>query len=350
MQGERKVEVQQRPSSEKDTNTEELNYLELLGKVIEHGVERDNRTGIATRSIFGTQQRYDLRKGRIPLLTTRKIFWRGIVEELLWMLRGSTDSKELHAKGVKIWDANGSRSFLDQNGFQDRREGDLGPVYGFQWRHFGAPYHNLPLSNKNDDDGSDATRAANAADSSDLPNTAERKLDNDDDDPVRARSTEVDQIRWLIQRIKTHPTCRRLLLTAWNPSDISKMALPPCHVMAQFWVNTKTQELSCHFYMRSNDLALGLPFNIASYALLTRLMAHLTGLKPGELVHSTGDAHIYVTHIDALREQVTRAPRSFPVLTITGADQVENIEDFCFEHFQLTHYDPHPPIAMHMVA
>lgn len=207
--------------------------------------------------------RFNLRDGTFPLLTTKKVFWRGIAEELFWFIQGSTDAKLLQAKNVRIWDGNSTREFLDKAGFPEREEGDLGPVYGFQWRHFGAEYHTC----------------------------------HDD-----YQGQGVDQLKEIIERIKQNPNDRRIIMCAWNPVDIPKMALPPCHCLVQFYV--ANGELSCQLYQRSADMGLGVPFNIASYALLTHMIAHITGLKTGDFVHTLGDAHVYLNHIEPLTEQV----------------------------------------------
>lgn len=209
----------------------EFQYLELIGKIIERGQEKTDRTGVGTYSLFGEMMRFDLQRS-FPLLTTKKVFWKGVVEELLWFLRGSTDGRLLSDKGVRIWDGNGSREFLDKLGFQERREGDLGPVYGFQWRHFGAAYQNCDT---------DYTGKG------------------------------IDQIKELIDQLQQNPDSRRHIVSAWNVSDLKKMALPPCHVLFQFYVSQG--RLSCMLYQRSCDVGLGIPFNIASYALLTTLIA-----------------------------------------------------------------------------
>lgn len=207
--------------------------------------------------------RFSLRDNIFPLLTTKRVFFRGVGEELLWFIKGCTDAKELQAKKVHIWDSNGTREFLDKNGLFDREEGDLGPVYGFQWRHFGAEY----------------------------------KTCHDD-----YTGQGIDQLNEIINRIKTNPNDRRIIMSAWNVNDIPKMALPPCHCLVQFYV--ANGELSCQLYQRSADMGLGVPFNIASYALLTYLIAHVTGLKPGDFIHTLGDAHVYSTHVEALKQQV----------------------------------------------
>ncbi|CAO2617390.1 Thymidylate synthase [Lemmus lemmus] len=242
-----------------------------------------------------------------PLLTTKRVFWKGVLEELLWFIKGSKNAKELSSKGVRIWEANGSRDFLDSLGFSARQEGDLGPVYGFQWRHFGADY---------------------------------KDMDSD------YSGQGVDQLQKVIDTIKTNPDDRRIIMCAWNPKDLSLMALPPCHALCQFYV--VNGELSCQLYQRSGDMGLGMPFNIASYALLTYMIAHITGLKPGDFVHTLGDAHIYLSHIEPLKIQLQREPRPFPKLKILR--KVETIDDFKVEDFQIKGYNPHPAIKMEMAV
>lgn len=217
---------------------EEYQYLNHIKKIIEKGKKRLDRTGVGTYSIFGAQMRYSLKNDVFPLLTTKRVFWRGVVEELLWFIRGSTNAFELREKNVHIWDANSTREFLDAVGLKDREEGDLGPIYGFQWRHFGAEYKGMHSDYKN---------------------------------------KGIDQLAQVIQTIKTKPTDRRIIMCAWNPIDIPEMALPPCHCLVQFFV--EDDELSCLLYQRSADMGLGVPFNIASYSLLTYMIAHVTGLK-----------------------------------------------------------------------
>jgi len=286
---------------------EEDQYLSLVRRVIETGASRGDRTGTGTLSTFGAQMRFSLREGTFPLLTTKKVFYRGIAEELFWFIRGSTNAGELQAKNVRIWDGNSSREYLDSIGLTQREEGDLGPVYGFQWRHFGAEYTDMH------------------ADYS---------------------GQGVDQLAEVIERIKTKPNDRRIIMCAWNPADLSKMALPPCHCLVQFYVADGA--LSCQLYQRSADLGLGVPFNIASYALLTVMIAHVTGLQPGEFIHTLGDAHVYNNHVEALKEQLKRNPKPFPKIKLLR--KVENIEDFKFEDFEVTGYDPHPKIAMEMAV
>jgi len=293
--------------ADQEVQHEELQYLGLITKVLEKGASRGDRTGTGTLSLFGAQMRFSLKDGTFPLLTTKKVFYRGIAEELFWFIRGSTSAKELQDKNVRIWDGNSSREYLDSIGLSHRAEGDLGPVYGFQWRHFGAEYTDMH------------------ADYS---------------------GQGVDQLAEVIQRIKTKPTDRRIIMCAWNPADLSKMALPPCHCLVQFYV--ADGQLSCQLYQRSADLGLGVPFNIASYALLTVMLAHVTGLQPGEFIHTLGDAHVYNNHVEALKEQLKREPRPFPKIKVLR--KVENIEDFKFEDFEVTGYDPHPKIAMDMAV
>jgi len=290
-----------------DTEHEEEQYLGLIRKIIQCGNRKGDRTGTGTLSLFGAQMRFSLRNGSFPLLTTKKVFYRGIAEELFWFIRGSTSAHELQKENVRIWDGNSSRQFLDSLGLKDREEGDLGPVYGFQWRHFGAEYTNMHA---------DYTGQG------------------------------IDQLANVIETIKTRPDDRRILLCAWNPADLDKMALPPCHCLVQFYV--ANGELSCQLYQRSADMGLGVPFNIASYALLTVMIAHVTNLKPGDFVHTLGDAHVYSNHVEALKVQLERKPKPFP--TISVKRKIDNIEDFKFDDFEVTGYDPHPKIVMNMAV
>ncbi|CAB9503705.1 Thymidylate synthase [Seminavis robusta] len=296
-------------STEVVKNTEEMQYLDLCREILETGVKRGDRTGTGTLSKFGTQMRFSLRDGTLPLLTTKRTFWRGVAEELLWFVSGNTNANELAAKDIHIWDGNGSREFLDQRGLTEREVGDLGPVYGFQWRHFGAKYENMHT---------DYTGQG------------------------------VDQLADCIHKIIHNPEDRRIIMSAWNPADLQEMALPPCHMFCQFYVDTTTNELSCQMYQRSADMGLGVPFNIASYALLTHMVAHVTGRKPGDFIHTIGDAHIYLNHVDALKEQLTREPRAFPKLKINP--EKKNIDDFLFGDFEVIGYNPHKTIKMKMAV
>lgn len=255
-------------------------YLDLLQHIMEDGTDRHDRTGVGTRSIFGHQMRFDLGKG-FPLLTTKKVFLRGIIYELLWFLKGDTNNTWLKEHNVHIWDEWGDP------------DGNLGPIYGRQWRHW---------------------------------DTADGGF--------------VDQIAEAVELIKHHPDSRRILVNAWNVGEISRMALPPCHCLFQFYV--ANGKLSCQLYQRSADTFLGVPFNIASYALLTMMMAQVCGLEPGEYVHTTGDTHLYLNHFDQVREQLSRTPRPLPTMRLNPG--VKNLFAFTYEDFQLEGYDPWPAI------
>jgi thymidylate synthase len=255
-------------------------YLDLLKKILDEGVEKQDRTNTGTKSLFGYQMRFDLSEG-FPLVTTKKVHLRSIIHELLWFLKGDTNVKYLHDNKVSIWD-----EWADENG-------DLGPVYGYQWRSWQAG------------DGE-----------------------------------HIDQITDVIKSITNNPDSRRLIVSAWNPTDIGKMALPPCHALFQFYV--ANGQLSCQLYQRSADVFLGVPFNIASYALLTLMIAQVTNLIPGEFIHTFGDVHIYSNHIEQVNTQLQRTPRPLPVMTINK--DVKSIFDFKYEDFNLTGYDPYPAI------
>ena len=267
-------------SNEADVWHPEQQYLDLLRLILETGVDRADRTGTGTRSIFGHQMRFDLAQG-FPLLTTKKLHVKSVIYELLWFLRGDTNVRWLQERGVKIWD-----DWADENG-------DLGPVYGSQWRSW--------------PDG---------------------------------RGGTIDQIANVVQSIKTRPDSRRHIVTAWNPAEVDDMALPPCHCLFQFYV--AEGRLSCQLYQRSADIFLGVPFNIGSYALLTLMMAQVTGLKPGEFIHSFGDVHLYSNHVQQADEQLRRMPKPSPRLTLNP--ERHSIFEFEFEDFTLTGYDPHPHI------
>ncbi|KAL3285363.1 hypothetical protein HHI36_019471 [Cryptolaemus montrouzieri] len=277
---------------------EEYQYLNHINNILKHGFKRSERSGVGTYSFFGGQMRYSLRN-HFPLLTTKRVFWRGVVEEMLWFISGSTNAFDLNSKNVHIWDANSTREYLDNAGLPDREVGDLGPIYGFQWRHYGAEYKGM---------NADYT------------------------------SKGIDQLAHIIQTIKCRPYDRRMIMCSWNPVDIPEMALPPCHCLVQFFVGNG--ELSCMLYQRSADMGLGVPFNIASYALLTYMIAHVTDLQPGELIHTLGDSHIYFSQVEALKAQMQREPRPFPTLKIKR--KIENIDDFTFDDFELIGYNPYP--------
>jgi thymidylate synthase len=256
-------------------------YLDLLQRILDEGALKRDRTGTGTKSVFGHQMRFDLAAG-FPLLTTKKLHVKSIVHELLWFLAGDTNVKYLREHGVRIWD-----EWADE-------KGELGPVYGRQWRSWPRP-----------DGGT------------------------------------IDQIAEVVAQIRRNPDSRRLIVTAWNPADVPKMKLPPCHLLFQFYV--ADGRLSCQMYQRSADAFLGVPFNIASYALLTMMVAQVTGLKPGEFVHSLGDAHLYLNHVEQALIQLARSPRSLPTMRLDPS--LTDLSAFRYEHFRLEGYDPHPHIA-----
>jgi dihydrofolate reductase/thymidylate synthase len=292
-------------------NTDEHKYLGLIGDILKNGSVRDDRTGTGTISTFGNMVKYSLENGRLPLLTTKRTYWKGIVHELLWFISGSTNSKELEANGVNIWKGNSSKEFLETRGLGHLEEGDCGQIYGFQWRHFGAKYTKYDANYDNEG---------------------------------------FDQLEFVINEIKNNPNSRRIILNAWNAKDIDKMALPPCHVMAQFYVNNG--KLSCLMTQRSCDIGLGVPFNIASYALLTHMIAYLCDLEAYELIHSMGDTHIYKNHTHALDEQLTRLPYQFPTVSFVGIDynKIDKIDDFKFENIKLWDYECYKSINMEMAV
>ena len=255
-------------------------YLDLLRHVLHHGRPKSDRTGTGTRSVFGWQSRYDLSEG-FPLVTTKRVYLKAVIHELLWFLRGETNVQSLRDAGVSIWDEWAAP------------DGELGPIYGYQWRSWPAP------------DG-----------------------------------THIDQIAEVVRQIRSTPDSRRIIVSAWNVADLPRMALAPCHTLFQFYVLDGT--LSCQLYQRSGDVFLGVPFNIASYALLTLMLAQVTGLAPGEFIHTYGDVHLYLNHLEQAREQLTREPRRLPRMRLNPA--VGELEQFRYEDFQLEAYDPHPAI------
>jgi thymidylate synthase len=255
-------------------------YLDLLRHILEKGIEKKDRTGVGTISTFGYQMRFDLEKG-FPLLTTKKVHLKSVIYELLWFLRGDTNVRWLQEHGVSIWN-----EWADENG-------DLGPVYSKQWRSWAKP-----------------------------------------------GGGTVDQIAEALHLIKNNPDSRRIIVSAWNPADIEEMALPPCHCLFQFYV--QNGKLSCQLYQRSADVFLGVPFNIASYSLLTLMMAQVAGLKPGEFIHTFGDVHIYLNHLEQVKLQLSREPKALPRMKINS--EVKDIFGFRFEDFTLENYDPHPAI------
>jgi len=291
-------------------NEEENNYLKLLKTILQCGEERVDRTGVGTIGIFGTQLRFSLENNKIPMLTTKKIFAKGVVEELLFFLRGDTDTKKLEAKGVNIWKGNTTRKFLDSRGLKNLPEGDMGKGYGFQWRHFGQ--------HKNDYNGQYCNKG-------------------------------VDQLADVLDKLKNHPDDRRILISAWNPSQLDEMALPPCHLLAQFYVIKG--HLSCQFYQRSVDSFLGLPFNILSYAIMTHILAKASKLKPKELVFVGGDTHIYKSHIQQVTNQICRIPYDFPTLQINkDIKSIKDIEELEWKDFIIDGYVSHPAIKAEMAV
>ncbi|OJJ46828.1 hypothetical protein ASPZODRAFT_64609 [Penicilliopsis zonata CBS 506.65] len=322
------ISAQEIPSKQLEVSTpqnhEEHQYLDLVREILDEGEHRPDRTGTGTFSIFAPRPlKFSLNKDGtpvLPLLTTKRVFTRAVIAELLWFIEGNTSSLALSEAGVKIWDGNGSREFLDSVGLSHRAVGDLGPVYGFQWRHFGAEY----VDAKTDYTGQG-----------------------------------VDQLAEVIHKLRTNPYDRRIILSAWNPRDIRSMALPPCHMFAQFYVSYSRKKgenqdgekpqghLHCQLYQRSCDMGLGVPFNIASYSLLTHMIAHVCDLVPGSLTHVMGDAHVYADHVDALKVQLEREPREFPELEISR-EKGGSIDGWKIEDFVIKGYNPHKTIAMKM--
>jgi thymidylate synthase len=294
-----------------------VQYLELLRHVLEHGKFKADRTGTGTYSVFGAQARLPL-QNRFPLLTTKKLHLRSIIYELLWFLRGERNVSYLQENKVTIWD-----EWADENG-------DLGPVYGKQWRHWTKS--SRPRKPRN--------AAASQPSLFDLGEFTDGNSVTPIGPRLRRSRYGIDQIAKVIEEIKTNPDSRRLIVSAWNVADIDSMALPPCHTLFQFYV--QEGELSCQLYQRSADIFLGVPFNIASYALLTLMVAQVCGLKPGDFVHTFGDLHLYSNHVEQAKLQLTREPRPLPQMKLNQA--VKNIDKFKFEDFELVGYDPHPAI------
>jgi len=308
------IEYQMLKFTKKETHPE-YQYINLIHDILSNGQIRKDRTGTGTFSLFGRRMEFDLRKG-FPLLTTKKMFTKGIFAELFWFLEGNTNNKKLLDQNVHIWDANCTKEFLSGRGL-DYPENELGPIYGFQWRHFGADYSR----------------------------------------PLDENNKGVDQISTLIKNIKEDPYSRRHVLSAWNVSDLHKMAIPPCHVLCQFYVTDsgegryngdegKPYYLDCQLYQRSGDIGLGVPFNIASYSLLTHLIAHCCDLHPRFFIHTLGDAHIYTNHIQSLKTQLGRIPFEFPKLEINT--QTKDIFEIKYEHLEIKNYNCHPAIKMNL--
>jgi thymidylate synthase len=286
-------------------------YLQLLDKVLKNGKLRNDRTGTGTLSLFGEQMRFDISES-IPVLTTKFVPWKSCIKELLWFLKGQTDVSILQQQGVRIWDGNSSRDFLDKRGLSHLPEGDIGAGYSFQWRHCGAEYKTC----KDDYTGKG-----------------------------------FDQIQFILNELRTNPESRRLYMTSWNAADIDKMALPPCHLSAQFYVDFDedgTKHLSCQMYQRSVDTFLGCPWNIMSYSVLTYILAKMTGMKPRELIMCLGDTHIYSNHIAQVKEQLTREPYPFPRLVLSDAVSNKCVDNLDLDDFQLEGYKYHPAIKATM--
>lgn len=285
---------------------EEYQYLKCVAELLGQNEVKQDRTNVGTLSRFGSMFRYDLEES-FPLFTTKLVFWRGVVEELLWFIKGSTNSNELSDKDIHFWDANGSREFLDNVGLAHRTVGDLGPVYGFQWRHFGADYVDF---------NTDYNRQG------------------------------VDQLAEVVRLLRTDPNSRRIIMSAWNPKDQPLMALPPCHVLSQYYV--KDGKLSCLLFQRSGDMGLGIPFNVASYALLTCMLAQVANLKRGELVHIIGDTHVYTNHVEPLKIQIQRHPLPFPCVLLNP--EITEIDQFTMKDIKLENYVKLGKINMKMAV
>jgi thymidylate synthase len=295
-----------------NSNKEEEQYLNLIREILDRGTWEEGRNG-KTKSIFGASMRFSLANGQIPILTTKKTAWKTCLKELLWFVRGSTDNKLLQEQGVHIWDGNTTREFLDSRGLNHYREGLIGPGYGFQWRHFGGDYDSSTAGVK---DGG---------------------------------ISGVDQLQQIINALKdpAQRTSRRLIMSAWNPCQLDEMALPPCHILCQFNVHDGNK-LSCMMVQRSCDFFLGIPFNIASYSLLTHLIAKHCGLEAYEFVHFMGNCHLYDNAIDAATLQIQREPYSFPTVSIKEVR--ENINEYEVDDFEIIGYQSHDAIKVEMVA
>ena len=304
-------------------NHEEQQYLNLIKNILDNGTWEEGRNG-KTKGIFGNMMRFSLKDGKIPILTTKKTAWKTCLKELLWFIRGDTDNKLLLDQGVHIWDGNSTREFLDSRGLQDYEEGELGPIYGRQWRHFNAPY--ITKKEKRFAEG--------------LPENEKAYYNIEGG---------VDQLQQIIDALKdpVQRTSRRIVMTAWNPCQLDDMSLQPCHIFCQFNVHNGDQ-LSCAMYQRSNDECCGTPFNIASYSFLTHLIAKHCGLQANEFVYFKGNCHIYKDHVEGAKLQITRDPFPFPTVSIKQVR--ENINDYQVDDFILENYQHHEPIKFQMVA
>lgn len=291
-------------------NIEEKEYLDLIQTVLEKGEERKDRTNVGTKSLFCPKQlRFDVTDGKVPLLTTKRVPWKTVIVELLWFLAGKTDAKLLQEQKVRIWDGNSTREFLDKRGLHDYPEGVLGPVYGHQWRHFGAKY----------------------------------------DPNLQDQQGGFDQIEYVIDLLKRDPFSRRIIVSAWNPPDLEKSALPPCHNYFQFYVSNDNF-LSIHFHMRSVDTFLGLPFNIFSYTVLLYIIAKKVDMKPKEVVATFGDTHLYLNHVEQAKTQLEREPYAFPTIKVDDVVRDLDFSQLKVEHFTVTDYKCHPTIKAPMAV
>lgn len=288
--------------------SEEQMYLNLMEKIMTHGRVKTDRTGVGTRSLFGERLTFSLQENQLPVMTSKKVPVSIVLKELLWFIRGETDNTKLKEQNVHIWDKNGSRETLDRLGFQDRQEGDLGPVYGYQWRHWGASYPN--------------------------------------------REGGIDQLQTIVHMLKTDSHSRRMILNAWNVSDLSKMALPPCHLMCQFYATSHTPpRLSCNLYQRSGDVFLGVPFNITSYSALTHIVAHMADMQAHELNMFFGDVHLYTNHIQQATEQLSRKPLyPFPKLHVRFAESGPDLDQLSIDDLEVTGYQSHSKITADMAV
>jgi thymidylate synthase len=292
-------------------NHEEQAYLDLLKNILDNGTTKQDRTGVGTIGVFGSHLKFSLENNTLPLLTTKKMFLRGIVEELLFFIRGETDTKKLEAKGVNIWKGNTSRDFLDKRGLGYLPEGDMGKGYGFQWRNFGGTQKSYDYKNHPRDG--------------------------------------VDQLSKALDMIRKEPNSRKIIVSAWNPAQLDEMALEPCHCFIQFQVDNG--KLNLMWFQRSVDTLLGLPFNTSSYTILAMLFAKAAKLEPGNLIFCGGDTHIYKNHLPQVAEQITRAPYPFPQLTIEKEiNSIEDMENLSFEDFKLHNYQCHPAIKAEMAV
>ncbi len=299
---------------------EEYKYLHLLEDIMENGVVKGDRTGTGTKILFGTQLSFDV-SNSFPILTTKKVYWKGVVEELLWFIRGETDSKKLEAKGVNIWKGNTSREFLDKRGLK-YPEGEIGPCYGFLWRHWGGDYEGYK------------------GDISDSEKLYIQKLQF---------KKGIDQLSNVINTIKTNPNDRRMVVSAWDVANLDKMALNPCHVIHQYYV--ENGKLHLMWFQRSNDVFLGSAFNISSYALLLCLIAKITNLQPGTITYAMGDTHLYLNHLEQAKEQISRTPYPFPKLNIKkDIKTLEDIENLEFTDIVLEGYASHAAIKADMAV